>query len=812
MPLQYLDDSPKFRKELTSVEENIKSLQTFVDRCTKATSKYCHTGHKFNDTLQALANEVLAFGSHDKDPVMSAGVGPALWKVSTTLKEVHELSQTRLVAIEQQGLNRIQESTEVASARIKEARRRFTTCDEEWGKALKQAHSMRKEAQQLQSADRDFIDAKLDFESSRFELVAALNEGEAGKQIELLESIRKSMSAEMEFFEQACGRMRELVNYLDEMQPFITEQRTLFAEEQQRNNATLEHLHRLRTANLAGETTTVPRRNAPDSSMDNAALLKKEGYLYKKSSKVAPKIHGGSWKRLWFRLEGGVLYYQKSKGKVKGDKSEKEESGGSGMRAINLLICTVSVRERDTGRRFCFDLVSPYRSYTLQAESEDSLSEWVDCLRASIEANFYSLSAPSDTPCNGDTVEDTYSRASSGGVSIDPSLTGLAQQPENSMCADCNDASSQPTWAVLPYGSIVCIECSGIHRSLGTHISKVRSTTLDTWTPEMAAVMLALGNRAANEVLEAAATDSPAKPLSRSSSRAEKEVYIRAKYEERRFLAPASLLPRGELPAALCAAARAGDARALLALLVQSQQLSERDESGMSPLHEAAAADQPVSCEMLLLAGASLELAGAGGRTAMHVAAAAGAERCLSILLRRGGSATATDASGATPRELAERGAHEACVRLLNESNDFGERQLPRHTRTMTWSAGSTASHATPLTPPVVKPLALAGLSHSAVELGDSADSSCLRRTCSARVRGSHDEQRQAEQSDGPAIYIDSHASPGGNKTRMHVRVGKLQRGISHMLRPNSTARIAGSTSPRETQSTKEDTATSPRE
>ena len=32
----------------------------------------------------------------------------------------------------------------------------------------------------------------------------------------------------------------------------------------------------------------------------------------------------------------------------------------------------VSVREKETGKRFCFDVVSPYRSYTLQPESEEN--------------------------------------------------------------------------------------------------------------------------------------------------------------------------------------------------------------------------------------------------------------------------------------------------------------------------------------------------------------------------------------------------------------------------------------------------------
>ena len=40
---------------------------------------------------------------------------------------------------------------------------------------------------------------------------------------------------------------------------------------------------------------------------------------------------------------------------------------------------------------------------------------------------------------------------------------------------------SDPDWASLNLGSLICIECSGIHRNLGTHISKVRSLELDDW-------------------------------------------------------------------------------------------------------------------------------------------------------------------------------------------------------------------------------------------------------------------------------------------------------------------------------------------
>jgi GTPase-activating protein that regulates ARFs (ADP-ribosylation factors), involved in ARF-mediated vesicular transport len=47
------------------------------------------------------------------------------------------------------------------------------------------------------------------------------------------------------------------------------------------------------------------------------------------------------------------------------------------------------------------------------------------------------------------------------------------------------------------------LECSGVHRSLGVHHSKVRSLTLDAWEPEIIKVMAELGNSIVNKVYEA---------------------------------------------------------------------------------------------------------------------------------------------------------------------------------------------------------------------------------------------------------------------------------------------------------------------
>ncbi|KAL8357718.1 hypothetical protein RB598_002490 [Gaeumannomyces tritici] len=108
-------------------------------------------------------------------------------------------------------------------------------------------------------------------------------------------------------------------------------------------------------------------------------------------------------------------------------------------------------------------------------------------------------------------------------------IKSLLKLESNKICADCK-RNKHPRWASWNLGVFICIRCSGIHRGMGTHISRVKSVDLDSWTDEQLQSILSWGNARANKYWESklAAGHAP--------SESKIENFIRTKYELKRWV------------------------------------------------------------------------------------------------------------------------------------------------------------------------------------------------------------------------------------------------------------------------------------
>ena len=111
----------------------------------------------------------------------------------------------------------------------------------------------------------------------------------------------------------------------------------------------------------------------------------------------------------------------------------------------------------------------------------------------------------------------------------------LLSLPENQACADCG--AKGPKWASVNIGCFLCIRCGGLHRKMGTHISKIKSTTLDSWSPEQIQFVRSMGNDKVNAAYLGRG-NSPSVNFQQSDS--DMEVFIRNKYEKRLYSLQAS--------------------------------------------------------------------------------------------------------------------------------------------------------------------------------------------------------------------------------------------------------------------------------
>ncbi|KIM64665.1 hypothetical protein SCLCIDRAFT_15206 [Scleroderma citrinum Foug A] len=118
-------------------------------------------------------------------------------------------------------------------------------------------------------------------------------------------------------------------------------------------------------------------------------------------------------------------------------------------------------------------------------------------------------------------------------------LTEIAMKPGNDVCADCK--ARMPRWASFNLGIFICMNCASIHRKIGTHVTKVKSLSLDEWTKDQIEFMRQNGNVKSNQLYNPDETRHPPPTNMVDSERdSDLERFIRAKYEFKRFMKKSS--------------------------------------------------------------------------------------------------------------------------------------------------------------------------------------------------------------------------------------------------------------------------------
>mgnify|MGYP005856459039 CR=1 FL=1 len=286
--------------------------------------------------------------------------------------------------------------------------------------------------------------------------------------------------------------------------------------------------------------------------MDNIDGINMRGYLMYKMNKRS------RWTRGYFGIDYGYLirYDVTESGKV------------TSKQRFNLLSSSLRDLKKDD-RTFAFEVITlsvkdgSHESIFLQAPSKYALTCWKNGItNAALET--LSSQNRADAPHDRIAIPETKKN------------TITSNSP---LCVDCD--KPHPGWASINRGTMMCINCSGVHRAMGVNFSKVRSLTLDKFEPQAIETLLELNNSFLNSIMEANMI--PEEKIGPNVERDVREQFIQSKYKDCKYMKDPEH-DHDTYNQKLIEASISGDLKQILESILFGADLDFKNEEGNTPL------------------------------------------------------------------------------------------------------------------------------------------------------------------------------------------------------------------------------------
>uniref|UniRef100_A0A8V5GC94 Uncharacterized protein n=1 Tax=Melopsittacus undulatus TaxID=13146 RepID=A0A8V5GC94_MELUD len=366
----------------------------------------------------------------------------------------------------------------------------------------------------------------------------------------------------------------------------------------------------------------------------------KKGYLLKKSDGLR-KV----WQRRKCTVKNGILTISHAT-------SNRQPA------KLNLLTCQVKPNAED---KKSFDLISHNRTYHFQAEDEQEYVAWISVLTNSKEEAL-NMAFRGEQSTGENSLEDLTKAI----------IDDIQRLPGNEVCCDCG--SPDPTWLSTNLGILTCIECSGIHREMGVHISRIQSLELDKLGTSELLLAKNVGNTSFNDIMEGNLPSPSPKPTPSSDMTARKE-FITAKYVDHKFSRKTCASAAAKL-SELLEAVKSRDLLALIQVYAEGVELMEPllepgQEPGETALHLAVRTADQTSLHLvdfLVQNCGNLDKQTALGNTVLHYCSMYNKPECLKLLLRGKPTIDVVNQAGETALDTAKRVKAVQCEELLSQA------------------------------------------------------------------------------------------------------------------------------------------------